>query len=42
MSRAELQRELEYARKTVEDAAGVKFTMFRAQDFSIGRDNLWA
>ena len=41
MSCAELQRELEYARKTVEDAAGVKVTMFRAQDFSIGRDNLW-
>jgi peptidoglycan/xylan/chitin deacetylase (PgdA/CDA1 family) len=42
MSRAELQRELKYARKTGEDAAGVKLTIFRAQDFSIGRDNLWA
>src|SRR5215472_15645314 len=42
MTRGELQRELEFARKTVEDAAGVKITMFRAQDFSITRDNLWA
>jgi polysaccharide deacetylase family protein (PEP-CTERM system associated) len=42
MNRAELQRELELARKTVEDAAGVKVTMFRAQDFSIRRDNIWA
>jgi polysaccharide deacetylase family protein (PEP-CTERM system associated) len=42
MNRAELQHELEFARKTVEDAAGVRVTMFRAQDFSIGRENLWA
>ncbi|MBV8766247.1 MAG: DUF3473 domain-containing protein [Hyphomicrobiales bacterium] len=42
MSRAELRRELDYARKTVEDAGGVKVTMFRAQDFSIRRENLWA
>ena len=42
MSRAELERELEFARKTVEDASGVKVTMFRAQDFSIDRQNLWA
>jgi polysaccharide deacetylase family protein (PEP-CTERM system associated) len=42
MSHLELQRELEFARKTVEDAAGVEVTMFRAQDFSIIRDNLWA
>jgi polysaccharide deacetylase family protein (PEP-CTERM system associated) len=42
MNRAELQRELEFARNTVEDAAGVKVTMFRAQDFSIRRDNIWA
>jgi polysaccharide deacetylase family protein (PEP-CTERM system associated) len=42
MSRDALQRELEFACKTVEDAAGVKVTMFRAQDFSIVRSNLWA
>jgi polysaccharide deacetylase family protein (PEP-CTERM system associated) len=42
MKRAELRRELEYSLKTVEDAAGVRVTMFRAQDFSIRRDNVWA
>jgi polysaccharide deacetylase family protein (PEP-CTERM system associated) len=42
MSRPELQRELDFARKTLEDATGVKVTMFRAQDFSIVRANLWA
>lgn len=42
MNRSELRRELEFARKTVEDAAGLKVTMFRAQDFSILRDNIWA
>jgi polysaccharide deacetylase family protein (PEP-CTERM system associated) len=42
MNRLELQRELDFARKTVEDAAGVDVTMFRAQDFSIVRANLWA
>ena len=42
MSRLELQRELDFARKAVEDAAGVEVTMFRAQDFSIVRANLWA
>ncbi len=42
MNRLELQRELEFSCKTVEDAAGVKVTMFRAQDFSIRRDNIWA
>jgi hypothetical protein len=42
MNRAELQRELDFSRKTIEDAAGVKVTMFRAQDFSIVRSNLWA
>jgi polysaccharide deacetylase family protein (PEP-CTERM system associated) len=42
MSRLELQRELEFARKTVEDAVGVEVTMFRAQDFSIVRANIWA
>ncbi len=42
MNRAQLKRELEFARKTVEDAAGVRVAMFRAQDFSIIRDNIWA
>jgi len=42
MDRDGLRQELEFARKSVEDAAGVKMTMFRAQDFSIVRDNLWA
>jgi hypothetical protein len=42
MSRAELRRELDYSLKTVEDATGVGVTMFRAQDFSIRADNIWA
>ena len=42
MNRVELERELEFSRKTVEDAAGVRVTTFRAQDFSIRRDNIWA
>lgn len=42
MNRIELREELERARQTVEDAAGVPVTAFRAQDFSIGADNLWA
>jgi peptidoglycan/xylan/chitin deacetylase (PgdA/CDA1 family) len=32
MNRVELERELEFSRKTVEDAAGVRVTTFRAQD----------
>jgi polysaccharide deacetylase family protein (PEP-CTERM system associated) len=42
MDRAALRTELEYAVKTVEDACGVRVTAFRAPDFSIGRENLWA
>jgi polysaccharide deacetylase family protein (PEP-CTERM system associated) len=42
MSRAELRDELERAKKTVEDAAGIAVTAFRAQDFSISASNLWA
>jgi polysaccharide deacetylase family protein (PEP-CTERM system associated) len=42
MSRAELRSELERAKKTVEDAAGRPVTAFRAQDFSVLADNLWA
>ena len=42
MSRTELRHELERARATVEDAAGTRVTSFRAQDFSVVRENLWA
>jgi polysaccharide deacetylase family protein (PEP-CTERM system associated) len=42
MDRRELRQELERARVTVEDAAGVPVTVFRAQDFSILAQNLWA
>jgi len=37
MDRKALRTELEYARKTVEDACGVRVTAFRAPDFSIVR-----
>ena len=42
MDRAALRTELELARKTVEDACGIRVTAFRAPDFSIVRSNLWA
>ena len=42
MTRPELRRELEYARKSVEDASGTRVTAFRAPDFSILSTNLWA
>jgi len=42
MDRRALRVELEYARKTVEDACGVKVTSFRAPDFSILQENIWA
>jgi polysaccharide deacetylase family protein (PEP-CTERM system associated) len=42
MDRAALKNELEWAIKTVEDACGVRVTAFRAPDFSIIRENLWA
>lgn len=42
MTRAQLRDELERARATVEDASGTPVTSFRAQDFSVVRDNLWA
>jgi polysaccharide deacetylase family protein (PEP-CTERM system associated) len=42
MSLPELRDEFTRARKTVEDAAGTAVTAFRAQDFSILRENLWA
>jgi polysaccharide deacetylase family protein (PEP-CTERM system associated) len=42
MDRKGLRDELERAKKTVEDAAGIAVTAFRAQDFSIVPTNLWA
>jgi polysaccharide deacetylase family protein (PEP-CTERM system associated) len=42
MDRKALRTELDYARKSVEDACGVRVTAFRAPDFSIVRRNLWA
>jgi polysaccharide deacetylase family protein (PEP-CTERM system associated) len=42
MNRRELRDELERARKTVEDASGLRVNAFRAQDFSIVAGNLWA
>jgi polysaccharide deacetylase family protein (PEP-CTERM system associated) len=42
LSPADLRAELECARASVEDAAGTAVTAFRAQDFSIRSDNLWA
>jgi polysaccharide deacetylase family protein (PEP-CTERM system associated) len=42
MNTRQLRDELERAKHTVEDAAGVQVTAFRAQDFSIRTGNLWA
>jgi polysaccharide deacetylase family protein (PEP-CTERM system associated) len=42
MSRAELRAELQRAKASVEDAAGLRVTAFRAPDFSIQSTNLWA
>jgi polysaccharide deacetylase family protein (PEP-CTERM system associated) len=42
MNRRQLRTELERARASVEDAGGIPVTAFRAQDFSIRADNLWA
>lgn len=42
MDRAALRVELELARKSVEDACGVRVNAFRAPDFSIVQENLWA
>jgi polysaccharide deacetylase family protein (PEP-CTERM system associated) len=42
MNSRQLRDEIDRARKTVEDAAGSPVNAFRAQDFSIGQDNLWA
>jgi len=42
MDRKELRLELDLARKTVEDACGVRVTAFRAPDFTVNRENIWA
>lgn len=42
MEKKELIIELELARKTVEDACGVQVTAFRAPDFTIDSENIWA
>ncbi len=42
MDRAALRDELDAGRKSVEDAAGRAVTAFRAPDFSIVQENLWA
>jgi polysaccharide deacetylase family protein (PEP-CTERM system associated) len=42
MAPTQLRDELERSKKTVEDAAGMPVTAFRAQDFSIVERNLWA
>jgi len=42
MTRAEARDELERERETVEDACGLRVTAFRAQDFSLLAENLWA
>lgn len=42
MNRRTLRNELEAARKSVEDACGLRVTAFRAPDFSIVKNNLWA
>jgi polysaccharide deacetylase family protein (PEP-CTERM system associated) len=42
LDREGLRDELERSRATVEDAAGTRVTAFRAQDFSIVQQNLWA
>jgi polysaccharide deacetylase family protein (PEP-CTERM system associated) len=42
MDATEVREELRRGKETVEDAAGLAVTAFRAQDFSIGEDNLWA
>lgn len=42
MDKKALIVELELARKTVEDACGVQVTAFRAPDFTIDSENIWA
>ena len=42
MTREELRQELERGRAAVEEAGGVQVSAFRAPDFTIGPDNLWA
>jgi hypothetical protein len=42
MNSKALRDELVAARTSVEDASGGHVTAFRAQDFSIRQENLWA
>jgi polysaccharide deacetylase family protein (PEP-CTERM system associated) len=42
MDSAALREEVVAARASVEDASGTRVTAFRAQDFSIKEENLWA
>jgi len=42
MNKKELKLELELSRKSIEDACGVQVTAFRAPDFTINRENMWA
>jgi polysaccharide deacetylase family protein (PEP-CTERM system associated) len=42
MNREQLRAELTRARDTIEDACGHRVSAFRAPDFSIVRENLWA
>src|SRR5262249_51263435 len=42
MDRRTLRVELENAREAVRDACGVEVTSFRAPDFSILQENIWA
>jgi len=42
MTPDQLRSELSKARTAIEDACGARVTMFRAPDFSIVRENLWA
>lgn len=42
MTPAALREDLEKARVATEDASGTRLTTFRAPDFSVSRENLWA
>jgi polysaccharide deacetylase family protein (PEP-CTERM system associated) len=42
MDKRELREEVQRSRETVEQAAGTQVTAFRAQDFSIDSETLWA
>ena len=42
MDRKAFDKEIEFSKKTVEDACGVNVTSFRAPDFTINKSNFWA